>query len=213
MLIVSNCKTYNTDVNNLVRKSSIQLEDAVRKAWEKKASELASMGIDLNNASLDYTQIDDSTLSQKKMSKEEANLRNSQGQGFSAAHDQPSLLPPGYNPYTAPQTTYPQPSLSQSTVSHPQRARQTAPAPQIQTTMSSSQPLPSKQKMPRSPQHNNYQPPQTNQYSNYTQPPVTNTQPYKPPSYRPTYNPNKPSTQNNYSNSFNSEPAASDSSM
>jgi len=44
MLIVSNCKTYNTDVNNLVRKMSIQLEDTVRKAWEKKASELASMG-------------------------------------------------------------------------------------------------------------------------------------------------------------------------
>jgi len=35
---------YNTDVNNLVRKMSSELEETVKRAWEKKAIELKGMG-------------------------------------------------------------------------------------------------------------------------------------------------------------------------
>ena len=82
--------------------------------------------------------------------------------------------------------------------------------------MSSSQPLPAKQKMPRSPQNNNYQQQQpTSQYSSYAQPSGGNPPPtmFKP-SYRPSYNPNTSSSSNNYgNNAYNSEPASSGTSM
>lgn len=70
--------------------------------------------------------------------------------------------------------------------------------------MSSSQPLPAKPKMPRSPQNNNYQQQQqTNQYSHSTQPSGGNPPMFKP-SYRPSYTPNQSSSNNTY----NPEPAA-----